>query len=81
MVRFSTRAAEMPFISGMARSRTIRCGLSSSAFSIPSRPLAASPQTSQPENSNARRSPVRTIALSSTRRIHLGKSRLPHKAS
>jgi hypothetical protein len=71
--RLSTRAASRPFITGIERSSTIKSGLSCCAFSIASRPSAASPLTSQPACcSNVSRIILRIRAESSTIRIPFG---------
>ena len=54
------RDASSPSIPGMQKSSTIRSGRNSSAFSIASTPLTASPHTSKPLLENSERKTVRT---------------------
>ena len=68
---FSTDAASAPFISGIAKSKTIKSGLSSVAFSTASPPSLASPQTINPAISRNLRVIFRISSLSSTTRIRL----------
>jgi hypothetical protein len=49
LMRDNSRAASGPFITGIERSRSTKSGLRSATFSIPSRPLQASPATTQPD--------------------------------
>src|SRR5437667_3701474 len=64
-----------PFISGMAKSRTITSGFNSRALLTASRPSTASPQISQSGCRPSRlRTCCRTSALSSATRIRAGKS-------
>jgi hypothetical protein len=76
--RFSSRAASIPFITGMARSSKIKSGCSCRALSTPSCPFSASPQTSQPLCcSSTSRKQRRTSGLSSTINMNFTHARFP----
>src|ERR1700681_2128954 len=72
-IAFRTDPASIPFVTGIAKSITIKSGLSVLAFSIASRPLTASPQTlNRVCDSRKNRSNWQTMELSSAIRIFLG---------
>jgi hypothetical protein len=71
IVRFKTLAASAPFMRGIAKSKIIKSGFSSFAFSIASTPSVASPQISKHVwfSTKARMS-VRIVQLTSAIRMH-----------
>ena len=58
---FNIGAASIPFILGIAKSKRIKSGFSSSAFWIASYPSTASPQTAKPDSVKKKRTAVRRL--------------------
>src|SRR5215475_7363188 len=74
--RTISRAASMPFNSGMPTSTIATSGFPASAILIASWPLVASASTSKPAPCNKARRPSRTTRWSSARRTRSGISQL-----